>query len=89
MICPSGKRRSVDAQRRTDIVKDDLPLDIADAEGVVVKIGDFALRHSGGDGKDRLAAIQNESEDSVGALHGGLPVSRRQPAGRAKPCLFG
>src|SRR4029079_10006214 len=70
-------------ERCPAIVNHTAPLDVAEAECVIVVVSRLALRHPGCDGKYRFAPIQHESKNSVGTFYRRPAIIRGDSAGRA------
>src|SRR5262245_27876736 len=59
-----------------------MALNIAATNGVIVVVSSLAVRHLGGDRKDRLAAILYQCENTGGALYCRLSIASRYTTGR-------
>src|SRR5262249_4158376 len=73
-----GKNADVDTKRSSYIGEHDLALDIAGTNGVIVVVSSLAVRHLGGDRKNRLAAILHHCENAGGVLCVRLSVTSSQ-----------
>jgi len=69
-------------ERRADVLEHDIAREVSEAGCPIAIEDELLLRNSRGDSQNRLAAVANQGEYSIGALNGGLSFDGAEPAGR-------